>query len=108
MILLDKRRSTPPKNGPKLARGLLELRHSTPKRLRIDQMMAAYSVFWLRPVCSASVAGLVRGAALGLGLFIVAAGCVSALYLAKSALGINVFPGHAPLLHAALYTLVWG
>ena len=102
------RRSKAPIKDPKLARGLLELRQYKPQRLRIDQMMATYSVFWLRPVGSASVAGLVRGAALGLGLLIVAAGSVSAVYIAKSALGINVFPGHAPLLHAALYTLVWG
>ncbi len=30
------------------------------------------------------------------------------IYLVKSALGINIFPGHSPLLHAALYTLVQG
>lgn len=71
-------------------------------------MTAVQPAFWLRPICSASFAGLMRGAALGLGLFIVAAGCISALYLVKSALGINVFPGHSPLLHAALYALVWG
>jgi hypothetical protein len=33
---------------------------------------------------------------------------VVGLYLIKSALGINVFAGHSPLLHAKLYPLVRG
>ncbi|MEQ1576440.1 MAG: hypothetical protein ABL894_02200 [Hyphomicrobium sp.] len=55
-----------------------------------------------------SLAAKARGAIISL-----AAGCcglagVAALYLVKSALGINIFPGHSPLLHAALYPLVHG
>lgn len=71
-------------------------------------MTAVHPAFWLWHTSGCSPAGLVRGAALGFVLLIVAAVGISALYLAKSALGINVFPGHAPLLHTALYTLVWG
>lgn len=41
-------------------------------------------------------------------LAVLAAGGIAALYLLKSALGINIFPGHAPLLHAILYPLVHG
>ena len=33
---------------------------------------------------------------------------VCTLYVVKSALGINILPGHVPLLHAALYPLVRG
>ena len=47
-----------------------------------------------------------------LGLAVVActvfAAGICALYLVKSALGINIFSGHSPLLHAALYPLVHG
>ena len=33
---------------------------------------------------------------------------VCALYMIKSALGINVFAGHLPVLHALLYPIVRG
>jgi hypothetical protein len=57
----------------------------------IDQLLAA-------------VRGFASALILGAGLIVLAA----AVYLLKSALGINVFSGHSPLLHAALYPLVRG
>lgn len=43
-----------------------------------------------------------------LALTIVAICGIGGLYLVKSALGINIFPGHAPILHAMLYPLIHG
>lgn len=56
----------------------------------------------------ALLAGRARLVGRGLAVLALLAAAVVGLYLVKSALGINVFPGHSPLLHAALYPLVRG
>ncbi len=61
-----------------------------------------------RPGRAATVLDFARFVAMGTLAAATIIMAVCALYLAKSALGINIFPGHSPLLHAAFYPFVRG
>lgn len=57
---------------------------------------------------SSSLAGSARAIGRAFAVLALLLAAIIGLYLIKSALGINVFSGHSPLLHAALYPLVRG